>query len=316
MDRPGRREFVQGLVAGGVALALPRSARAQTPGRRFTKDLVCGNLGLRVPQREAAELAARYGFESVGAQAADLQQMSEADLASLQGFLAEKNLRWGAANLPVDFRKDDETFRQGSASLPDFAKAIKRAGVTRVGTWLSPSSDTLTYRQHFDLVAGRLRQIAEVLSGEGLRLGLEYVGPKTAWSARRYPFLHTLAETRELIDAIGGRGVGIVLDSWHWFLAGDSAADLAILRNGDVVAVDLNDAPAGIPKDQQVDNARELPLATGVIPAANFLKALRAIGYEGPVRAEPFNKTLNALPQDQAVAETAAAMTKAFALLD
>lgn len=316
MNRPGRREFVQGLVAGGIACALPRSGRAQTPGRRFTKDLVCGNLGLRVPQREAAELAARHGFESVGAQATDLQQMSDADLAALQAFLAENKLRWGAANLPVEFRKDDETFRQASAGLPGFARAMKRAGVARVGTWLSPSSDTLTYRQHFDLIARRLREIAEILSGEGLRLGLEYVGPKTAWSARRYPFLHTLAETRELIDAIGGRGVGIVLDSWHWFLAGDSAADLATLRSEDVIAVDLNDAPAGIPKDQQVDNARELPLATGVIPAADFLQALRSIGYEGPVRAEPFNKTLNALPKEQAVAETAAAMNKAFALLD
>lgn len=315
MNGPGRREFVHGLVAGAVALSLPRPTRAQTPGRRFTKDLVCGNIGLRVPQREAAELAAQHGFESVGAQAADLQQMSAADLASLQAFMAEKKLRWGAANLPVDFRKDEETFRQTFAGLTDFAKAVRRAGVARVGTWLSPSSDTLTYRQNFDAVSKRLRQVADVLSGEGLRLGLEYVGPKTAWAARRYPFLHTLAETRELIDTIGGRGVGVVLDSWHWFLAGDTVADLATLRNEDVVAVDLNDAPSGIPKDQQVDNARELPVATGVIPAADFLNALRAIGYDGPVRAEPFNRVLNALPKEQAVAETAAAMNKAFALL-
>jgi sugar phosphate isomerase/epimerase len=83
-----------------------------------------------------------------------------------------------------------------------------------------------------------------------------------------------------------------------------------------VVAVDLNDAPAGIPKDQQVDNARELPVATGVIPAADFLGALRTMGYDGPVRAEPFNKALNALPKEKVVAETAAAMKRAFALLD
>ena len=183
--------------------------------------------------------------------------------------MKEKSLRWGAAGLPADFRRDDETFRQTSANLADFAKAMRRAGVTRVGTWLTPASDTLTYRQYFDVVAKRLREVARVLTGEGLRLGLEYVGPKTSWAARRYPFLHTLAETRELIEAIGVPGVGVVLDSWHWYLAGDTVADLDGLRGEDVVAVDLNDAPSGRRADEQMDLSRELPLATGLIPAAD-----------------------------------------------
>jgi hypothetical protein len=40
------------------------------------------------------------------------------------------------------------------------------------------------------------------------------------------------------------------------------------------------------------------------------------IGYDGPVRAEPFNKTLNAMDNEPAVAATAAAMKKAFALVE
>jgi sugar phosphate isomerase/epimerase len=227
-----------------------------------------------------------------------------------------KGLGWGAANLPVDFRRDDETYRRTGEGLSACARALQRAGVTRVSTWLSPASDTLTYRQNFAAVSGRLREVARVLEGEGaLRLGLEYVGPKTAWAARRYPFLHTLAETRELIGEIGRPNVGVVLDSWHWWLAGDTSADVRTLRNEDVVAVDLNDAPAGIPKDQQIDNARELPLATGQIPMAEFLGALLEIGYDGPARAEPFNKALAERPKAEAVAATAAAMKKAFALV-
>jgi sugar phosphate isomerase/epimerase len=216
----------------------------------------------------------------------------------------------------VDFRKDDEVFRTTSEGLADFARGLRRAGVTRVGTWLPPSSDTLTYRQYFAAISRRLRETAQVLEGEGgLRLGLEYVGPKTAWASRRYPFLHTLAETRDLIAEIGRGNVGVVLDSWHWFLAGDTVADIKSLRSEDVVAVDLNDAPAGLPKDQQVDNRRELPLATGVIPAADFLLALRDIGYDGPVRAEPFNQALNEKPREEAVTLTAAAMKRAMALV-
>jgi sugar phosphate isomerase/epimerase len=79
--------------------------------------------------------------------------------------------------------------------------------------------------------------------------------------------------------------------------------------------VDLNDAPAGIPKDRQVDNRRELPCATGVIEVGAFLNALNQIGYDGPVRAEPFNPALNQMTKDEACAAAAAALKKAFALI-
>jgi sugar phosphate isomerase/epimerase len=314
-----RREFLAGLVAGGVAGARGRPARAAEPPaarRRMTMDLVCGNIGVKATQREAIALAHRHGFESVFPDAGELSRASDDEVQALVADLRARGLGFGAAFLAVDFRRDDETFARGMADLPAYARALQRAGVRRTGTWLPPASDALTYRRHFEQTARRLREIARVLADHGLRLGLEYVGPKTAWTSRRYPFLHTLAETRELIAETGAGNLGLVLDSWHWFHAGDGAADIAALRSEDVVAVDLNDAPAGVPKDQQKDNARELPLATGVIDVAAFLRALGAIGYDGPVRAEPFNEAVRKLPPEEAVAATGRAMRQAFALLD
>jgi sugar phosphate isomerase/epimerase len=312
---PTRREFLGTAAVVGAVLRPMVTEAAGSTSRLMTMDLVCGAIGVEADQREAIELAGRHGFESVGADGKALEAMSPAELADLRSLMEDRGLVWGAAGLPVDFRGDDETFRKTSAGLGGFASGLRRAGVTRVGTWLMPASDTLTYRQHFDMVAGRLRETAQVLHDEGLRLGLEYVGPKTSWASRRYPFLHTLAETRELVEAIAVPGVGVVLDSWHWFLAGDTAEQIRGLNGEDVVAVDLNDAPAGIPRDEQMDLSRELPMATGVIPVGEFLGALRDIGYDGPVRAEPFNKALNAMENEQAVAVAAAALAKAFALL-
>ena len=308
------------MVATGVATTIGRpcgAGAAEPPARRrMTIDLICGNLGVKVSQREAIDLAKRHGFESVFPDAGELARLSDSEVPALLADLKAAGLVFGAGFLGVDFRKDDETFARGLGDLPAYARALQRAGVRRTGTWLPPSSDSLTYMQHFKQTARRLREVARVLGDHELRLGLEYVGPKTAWAARRYPFLHTLAETRELIAEIGLTNVGLVLDSWHWYHAGDSAADIQGLRNADVVAVDLNDAPADVPKDQQRDNARELPMATGVIDAGAFLKALVAIGYDGPVRAEPFNEAVRKMPPEEAVAATARAMKKAFALLD
>jgi len=141
------------------------------------------------------------------------------------------------------------------------------------------------------------------------------VGPKTSWASQRYPFVHSMAEMKDLISEIGADNVGFLLDSWHWWHAGDTAADITSLRARDVVAVDLNDAPAGIPKDKQVDNRRELPCATGVIDVSAFLNALNQIGYDGPVRAEPFNQAVSRMSKDEACAAAAGSLKKAFELI-
>ena len=68
--------------------------------------------------------------------------------------------------------------------------------------------------------------------------------------------------------------------------------------------------------DEQIDNRRGLPCATGVIDLKGFLGGLVKIGYDGPIVAEPFDRTLSKRPKEEAVAATAAAMKKAFALVE
>ena len=47
-----------------------------------------------------------------------------------------------------------------------------------------------------------------------------------------------------------------------------------------------------------------------------FLGALVKIGYDGPVLCEPMSRTLRGMPRDEALATVAAAMKKAFALVE
>jgi sugar phosphate isomerase/epimerase len=306
-----RRHFVRSSMA--LAATLPAASFAAEPGaRKFTLALTPGSIGVTVKsQKELNELAAKHGFESVEPRGEELAGMSADQLKETLADLKNKKLAWAAAGLSVDFRKDDATFRDGLTKLPAIAAGLQRAGATRMGTWLMPSHDELTYNQNFKQHADRLREITKILKDHDIRLGLEYVGTQLLLVKGRYPFLHTLAETRELIAAIGTGNVGLVLDTWHWWTANDTVDDLLSLRNEDVVTVDLNDAPAGLEKRDQQDNARELPAATGVIDVASFAKALIQIGYEGPIRPEPFNKPLNELENDDACAATIAAMKKA-----
>jgi sugar phosphate isomerase/epimerase len=318
MNQLNRRQFINQTAfasLAGSALLGGLANAAEATQRKMTMDLVCGNLGVSANQREAIELAARHGFESVGADGAFLAGLSDEPMAELKSFMKAKGIVFGAAGLPVEFRRDDARFEEGLKGLPKFAAGLRRAGVDRAATWLMPCSDTLPYLRNFRQHAARLREVAKILKEEGSRLGLEYVAPKTSWVSRRYPFIHTMAEMKELIADINTGNVGFVLDSWHWWHAGDSAADILTLKGGEVIAVDLNDAPAGIPKDQQQDGKRELPCATGVIDVGAFLKALNQIGYDGPVRAEPFNQAVNKMPKEEACEAAAGALKKAFALV-
>lgn len=313
-----RRQFIVAGATAGIALSAPGTllaAAASAPERKFYAILSLGRLGFHASFPESVELAAKHGFEGLDPDAGYLATLNDDALRRLLDDLQKRNLKFGAAGLPVEFRKDSAAFNSDLKKLPAAAAVLQRAGISRVSTWVMPCSNELTYLQNFRQHADRLKQCANILADHGQKLGLEYVSPRTLWRSQKHPFIHTMSEMKELLAAIGSNNLGIQLDSWHWFNAQETQQDLLSLRGQDVITVDLNDAPAGLTLDQYEDGKRELPAATGVIPIKQFLDALVQIGYDGPVQAEPFNAALRAMPLDQACAEASKAMKKAFSLM-
>ena len=296
-----------------IASAVAGSAAARATERGMQLHLSCGALGIKASQQQAIDLAAKIGFDVVDADGRFLAGLPPSDLATLLDYAKSKKIGWAMAGLPVDFRRDDAAFSDGMKAFPAYVEGLQRAGVRRVTTWLTPASAQLTYLENFHVHARRLGEVARVLGQYDIRLGIEYVGPKTAWASQKYPFIHNMAEMKELFAHMNQSNVGFVLDSWHWYTSGETKDDLLTLRGKDIVSVDLNDAPAGIPVDQQVDNRRELPAATGVIDIKAFLGSLEKIGYDGPVRAEPFNEAVRQMPPDEAASAALHSLKKAFA---
>jgi sugar phosphate isomerase/epimerase len=271
------------------------------------RNLSPGAVGIGVPAAEAVVLAKASGFGGV-----DL--LGGLPPVELRALCQQHGLEIGAMGLPVEFRADQATYEQGMSGLRAAAKAATEAGCSRCATWLRPCSDDLPYLDNFRLHVDRLRPAAEVLGEFGLRLGLEYVAPKTSRAGRRYEFIHSLPQLLELCGAIGTGNVGLLLDSWHWYTAHETVEDLKRLDNRLVVQVHVNDAPAGVPIDEQKDNVRDLPGATGVIPIAGFLKCLADMGYDGPVTAEPFRPDLRQLPPAEAASLVGASMGRIWRL--
>ena len=112
------------------------------------------------------------------------------------------------------------------------------------------------------------------LAHEGVHLGLEFIGPKTLRDSQKYPFVHTMAQMLGMAQQIGPN-VGLLLDCWHWHTSHGTVDELHNLTAEQVVYVHVNDAPAGVPTDEQVDSVRALPGETGVIDIVGFLQALQ-----------------------------------------
>jgi sugar phosphate isomerase/epimerase len=253
---------------------------------------------------DALKLAATTGFAglefSIG-EATDLAEQRGA--AYVKDLFVQANLRVGNWGCPVEFHRDDATYQADMQKLPRLTHLARQLGATRCTTWVRPFSEELRFMEHFDMIVRRLRPAAQILADHGVRLGLEFVGPRTLRQGHKFGFISTLEGTLALCSAIGTGNVGLLLDSFHWYTAHGTAQDIASLRNQDVVLVHLNDGVAGKGPDQQMDLVRALPGETGVIDLAAFLSELNVIGYDGPVVVEPFSERLKTMsPHDAAVA--------------
>ncbi|MCU0913043.1 MAG: sugar phosphate isomerase/epimerase [Planctomycetes bacterium] len=311
-----RRMFC-GAALAAVAVPLTQvSARAgQGGGVKFYKNFSGGHIGVKANQQQALEYAVKYGFGGIAPSDGEFANKSAAEIGEWLARMKQKGIRYGSAGLPVEFRRDEERFRTDLAQFPKRAALLKQLGVTRVATWITPGHNELTYLQNFKMLETRFREVAKVLQDNDIRLGLEFVGPRTSREKFRFPFACTQVDMMELVHAVGTGNVGLLLDSWHWYTSHGTVDELLRLSNKDIVHVHVNDAPAGIEVDQQIDSRRQLPATTGVIDLKGFINALVKIGYDGPVECEPFDQELRKMDPAAAVQTTAESLHRLWGLM-
>ncbi|MDQ6419064.1 sugar phosphate isomerase/epimerase family protein [Paenibacillus sp. LHD-117] len=245
------------------------------------RGLTGAGLGALENQRQLIELAGRYGFQAVDTDALSL--VKEYGVEGAKDLLAVNGVVIGSIGLPVEWRGTDENFLQGLEGLAASAAAAKALGCTRCCTYILPSTDEKS-APFMAAATRRLRLCAQVLGAYGISLGLEFVGPhhlRTRWAN---PFIWTLQETLDWIDAIGEPNVGLLFDAYHWYTNGLAVSDIERLRPEQIVHVHINDAK-DVPVEEALDNGRVYP-GEGVIDLKGFLQGLRNIGYRGPVSQE------------------------------
>ena len=268
-------------------------------------------LGVDMEAETSAELARRYHFAGLGLSRAQLQRLDRPRLERLRA-----RMQAGALATECCFLLDpavavpEVQWRAGMEVVPAAARSARRLGFTRTLMTVLPFHDELPFATNFAQHVQRVRELADRLAAHGIVLGLEYLSPESRRRGHRYSFVHNLDGLRELCRAAARPNVGLVLDSFHWYCAAETNADILSLAPAEIVTVHLSAAVAGLDRRQQQAFARELPGATDVIDNAGFVAALKAIGYRGPIGCEPMNRAFAALAPERAVTAAAAALRR------
>lgn len=242
---------------------------------------------------EFARLAARVGYPGTDVM---LDAAMQAGAPATNDLLEQLHIKPAVLDFPVEFRKDEKAFRD---SVPKLSKAAQFAAAIhcpRMITWIMPSSTTpkaelrALYKQRF-------AESARILAESDVRLGLEFLGPLHLRKQFPYEFIWKMPEMLEFAKECGPN-VGLLLDSWHWHLAGATTQDILNAGRERIVHVHFNDAP-DLPPDQIRDDHRLLP-GEGVINLTGFLKALQTIGYTDALSVEVFGRLKDVPPEEAA----------------
>ena len=161
-----RRTFCASAITAAVAMypaKLSAGAAKSKKKVRFFKNLGGGHIGVRTNQQQALEYAVRYGFDGITPSAGAFENKSDSEIRAWVQTMKEKGIRYGASGLPVGYRRDEDRFLADLGRLPKQAGVLKRLGVKRMATWITPGHNELTYLQNFALHKRRLGEAAKVL---------------------------------------------------------------------------------------------------------------------------------------------------------
>ncbi|HUX40581.1 MAG TPA: sugar phosphate isomerase/epimerase family protein [Rectinemataceae bacterium] len=256
-------------------------------------------------------LAARYGFSSVDLDPSGLIQ--EQGIEGARRILSGNGIRLGSILLPVEWRFDEERFRQDLVPLAGRLDAAAKLGAASFWTYLLPSvdEDPVTF---LGTATRRLRLCAELLEAFGFRLALEFLGPRDLRGRWKHPLMWNMGQTLAWIGAIDRPNVGLLLDSFHWHTAGHNLDDLLRLRASDLVHVHLGDAP-DTARELLPDDDRLYP-GEGAIDLRSFLSGLKSIGYQGIVAQEVLSPRPPTLPAEELLERSKKGFDKLFAALE
>lgn len=270
------------------------------------KNLSPRALGLSGRQSELIELALTYGFRGMDVDMAELAKRARnSSISHAIRFLESAKLKVGNFDLPVDCTADEASFASQLVFLDEVCQVAAALKAQRCVTLIEPASDDRPFPENFELHRQRLGQVAGTLSKYGIWLGLGLRSLRSQREGKNYQFICDTDALRTLQKSIPATNVGILLDTFHWFLGGGSLADLNDIPTEQIIGVRLADYRSDEDPNTFDEQSRRLPGEGGSVDCQAVVNLLAQRKYDGPVTLFPHASCFRGRTRD-AIAQRAA----------
>ena len=191
------------------------------------------------------------------------------------------------------FATDDAAFDR----LKRGATAAKALGAPILLTYcFAAIPDGMDRDDALDTAAARAARYAD--AAHPVKIALEPIG--------RTALMGGPSSALEIARRSGRPNVGIMMDTFHYYLSQVPEADIRAIPRDDLLIVHVNDSEDHPIPD--LKDAHRVHLGRGILPLARDRQLIREIGYDGFVSVEIFNEGYWRQPLEQVVAESKAAL--------
>ena len=130
-----------------------------------------------------------------------------------------------------------------------------------------------------EVSVGVLRELASIGERHGVGLAFEFLGQKDC-------SVQTLELADEIIQKVNRRNIGLVIDSFHFYVGGSTIKMIDALDPKRLFIFQISDAE-DLPLDQLTDAQRLLP-GLGTLKLKEMIEAFKRIGYDQVASVEIF----------------------------
>ncbi|MBM4003384.1 MAG: sugar phosphate isomerase/epimerase [Planctomycetes bacterium] len=241
-------------------------------------------LGISGRQSELIELALTHGFKGLDIEIDDLRKRVQSQgFEQARRFLESAKLTVSSFEVPCQNDPHDADSPHDRQELEERFRIGAAMGASRCYTTILPASDELPYHQNFEFHRKKLRELAELAAGHGMQLGVGFLAAACHRAERAFQFIYQADQLMMLIKTTGAPNIGIVLDTWNWYVGGGTLDFIQQLRTNEITGVRLADLPAEFDPATIDESQRLVPGDGGVVDTAAILNHLVDMEYSGPI---------------------------------
>jgi sugar phosphate isomerase/epimerase len=269
------------VAAGGQVHAEPVAQSAVRPGGfKFSLNTATVR-GQKLSLAEEVEIAAKAGYNAIEPWVEEIHRYLSAGgkAADLKKRISDLGLVVPSAIGFADWIDEDDTRR--AAGLEQWKKdadVVRSIGGIRMA---APPSGAYNVALDLGRVAERYRKLLDISCPLGIVPELEmWGGAKT---------LSRMSQIAYVLVEVGHPQACGLLDIFHVYKGGSQFAGVRVFNGAALHVLHVNDYPAGMTREKVNDSDRVYP-GDGAAPILTLLRDLYAIGYNGMLSLELFNR--------------------------